>query len=213
MVNSMKDRYDISVDMGDGKDWWYVHGLATHDKVYGVNKQMCDIGKTILTKNKDIMEEKKTKKMTKAEAFEWLRGTKVVLRTIDDQLDLQKRLFDIGYKWLLSGTQLMKLYDVSCVFFLGIDGFIQHEEYEDESNKLFCDTHVYKPIKLCDILSIEIVEEKYELEFNYDKVVELAKPLMLYLNDIGFQDSIRISQLGIVHEPMSTLIFDNGIGE
>lgn len=64
-----------------------------------------------------------------------------------------------------------------------------------------------------DILSIEIVDEKYELEFNYDKVVELAKPLMLYLNDVGFQDSIRVSQLGIVHEPMSTLIFDNGIGE
>lgn len=106
------------------------------------------------------MEEKKTKKMTKAEAFEWLEGTKVVLRTEDDQLNLQKKLFDVGYKWLSSGTTLLKLYDVSCVFFLGIDGFIQHEEYEDEANKLFCDTHVYKPIKLRDILSIEIVEEK-----------------------------------------------------
>ena len=43
----MGDRYDISVDVGDGKDWWHIHGLSTHDKVYGLNKQMCDIGKTI----------------------------------------------------------------------------------------------------------------------------------------------------------------------
>ena len=68
MVNSMEDRYDIGVDVGEGKDWWHIHGLATHDKVYELNKQMCDLGKTILTKNKDIMEEKKTIKEWK-EAF------------------------------------------------------------------------------------------------------------------------------------------------
>lgn len=39
----MEDRYDISVDVGDGKDWWYVHGLTTHDKVYELNNQMCDL--------------------------------------------------------------------------------------------------------------------------------------------------------------------------
>lgn len=43
----MEDRYDISVDIGDGKDWWYVHGRTTHDKVYELNKQMCDLGKTM----------------------------------------------------------------------------------------------------------------------------------------------------------------------
>lgn len=152
--------------------------------------------------NKEENMEKK--KMTKAEAFEWLRGTKVVLRTIDDQLDLQKRLFDIGYKWRPSGTQLMKLYDVSCVFFLGIDGFIQHEEYEDESNKLFCDTHVYKPIELCDILSIEIVEGPPK--FSYEKVVELAKPLMEYLNDTGCSERICVTYESIVAEPMATFL-------
>lgn len=152
--------------------------------------------------NKEENMEKK--KMTKAEAFEWLRGTKVVLRTIDDQLDLQKRLFDIGYKWRLSGTQLMKLYDVSCVFFLGIDGFIQHEEYEDESNKLFCDTHVYKPIELCDILSIEIIEGTPK--FSYEKVVELAKPLMEYLNNTGRTEQIGVSYDHIVAQPMATFL-------
>ena len=40
----------------------YRHRISddTHNKVYGVNKQMCDIGKTILTKKENDMEEKKT---------------------------------------------------------------------------------------------------------------------------------------------------------
>lgn len=191
-------------------------GDETHDKVYDLNKQMCDIDQhlseagyfrmisegQIETRKKLIDMEKK--KMTKAEAFEWLKGTKVVLRTEDDQLNLQKKLFDIGYKWLSSGTTLMKLYDVSCVFFLGIDGFIQHEEYEDEANKLFCDTHVYKPIKLYDILSIEIVEGTPE--FSYEKVVELAKPLMKYLNDTGWTEQIGVSYDHIVAQPMATFL-------
>lgn len=132
-----------------------------------------------------FMEEKKTKKMTmtKAEAFEWLKGTKVVLRTEDDQLNLQKKLFDVGYKWLSSGTTLLKLYDVSCVFFLGIDGFIQHEEYEDEANKLFCDTHVYKPIKLRDILSIEIVEEENEPLDKWDEFARCVAKVQEKIED------------------------------
>jgi hypothetical protein len=24
----------VGVDVGEGKDWWHVHGLTTHDKVY-----------------------------------------------------------------------------------------------------------------------------------------------------------------------------------
>lgn len=217
MVNSMKDRYDISVDMGDGKDWWYVHGLATHDKVYGVNKQMCDIGKTILTKNKDIMEEKKTKKMTKAEAFEYLKGKKIkcicAVAHEDAQANkVEKFLKDVGCKYHFANHISW------CDWYWPLYGFIVDKKGEIyvafENQKDFFEQDFSELISADDILSIEIVEEKKnELEFNYDKVVELAKPLMLYLNDVGFQDSIRISQLGIVHEPMSTLIFDNGIGE
>lgn len=201
MVNSMKDRYDISVDMGDGKDWWYVHGLATHDKVYGVNKQMCDIGKTILTKNKDIMEEKKTKKMTKAEAFEYFKGKRVACDNFN-RVAIQHKFFDVGIKWRGGST---KATDERGIFiFVDLDGYLTHC-----NNRAWFDTHEYKEISADEILSIEIVED----ESSYDKVVELAKPLMAYLNDVGFRDSIRVSQFGIVHEPMSTLIFDNGIGE
>ena len=43
----------------DGYGVWH-HSDATRDKAYEVNKQMCDLGKTILTKKKNDMEEKKT---------------------------------------------------------------------------------------------------------------------------------------------------------
>lgn len=97
----MEDRYDISVDIGEGSDmscWvervscWggksFIDHDDTHDKVYELNRQMCDIDKhlseagyfrmicdgQIETRKKLIdMEEKKTKKMTKAEAFEYLK--------------------------------------------------------------------------------------------------------------------------------------------
>lgn len=105
-------------------------------------------------------------------------------------------MFDIGYKWRLSGTQLLRLYDVSCVFFLGIDGFIQHEEYEDESNKLFCDTHVYKPIELCDILSIEIIEEADGLKYgsSWDEITRLGAQISKILDDMPGHCRVEITE-------------------
>ena len=155
--------------------------------------------------NKNIMEEKKTKKMTKAEAFEWLKGKKV--NTKGKGEEVQTKLFECGFSWV---NGQCRYYGFSDYLLIETNGVLYHcGEVGDSYWRL----HHFKEISVDDILSIEIVDEKYELGFNYDKVVELAKPLMHYLNEVGFQDSIRVSQLGIVHEPMSTLIFDNGIGE
>lgn len=107
-------------------------------------------------------------------------------------------------------TGQCRYYDFSDYLLFETDGKLWHC---GEAGASYWKLHHFEEISADDILSIEIVDEKYELEFNYDKVVELAKPLMHYLNEVGFRDSIRINQLGIVHEPMSTLIFDNGIGE
>ena len=215
----MGDRYDISVDIGEGKDWWYVHGLATHDKVYELNRQMCDIDKHLseagyfgmicegqveARKKLKDMEEKKTKKMTKAEAFEYFKGKRVACDECDTK-DIQRKLFEVGVKWRGGSTNATD--DRGNFLFVDLKGCLTH----CNSREWFY-RHEYEEISADDILSIEIVEEKYELEFNFDKVVELAKPLMHYLNEVGCPDGIRVSQLGIVHEPMSTLIFNNGIG-
>ena len=191
----------------------------THEKVYELNRQMCDIDKhlskagyfrmicdgQIETRKKLIdMEEKKTKKMTKAEAFEWLKGKKV--NTKGKGEEVQTKLFECGFSWV---NGQCRYYGFSDYLLFETDGKLWHCGNCVES---YWRLHHFEEISVDDILSIEIVEEKYELEFNYDKVVELAEPLMHYLNEVGCPDGIRVSQLGIVHEPMSTLIFDNGIG-
>ena len=151
-----------------------------------------------ITRNpKDIMKEKKTKKMTKVKAYVYLNNTKVYVN--GKGAKVLEVLSKVGFKPTFPSS------DVNAFPFMGI---------LDEQVTYYAHMKQYldlpqKEISADDILSIEIVEDK----FSYDRAVELAKPLMLYLNEVGCPDSIRVSQFGIVHEPMSTLIFDNGIGE
>lgn len=98
--------------------------------------------------------------MTKKEAFDYLKGTKVVLKTEDEQVKLQEFLFSIGYKWRSCGTKVMKLYDDYCMFFIDLDGYISHNEYNSDDSRTFGDTHVYKLLELQDILELEIDEGK-----------------------------------------------------
>lgn len=128
----------------------------TYHKVYGVNEQLCDLGKTILTKNDKDMEEKKTKKMTKAEAFEYLKGKKVKCYERSNALYcelVEKITTKCG--GVYSG--FMSPPDVS-VFAIHIDGagYIRHlcTVDADKYNEL-----KYEEISADDILSIEIVEK------------------------------------------------------
>ena len=188
MVNSMEDRYDISVDVGDGKDWWCVHGLATHDKVYGVNKQMCDIGKTILTKNKDIMEEKKTKKMTKAEAFEYLKEKKIDA-TVNER-EVQLKLFSLGVVWCTLDSEPT----------LGVDYLL----IDKECHMTHCGndwdyykTHGYEAISADDILSIEIVEENRS-EDELVEIVELGKKIQCLLSKLSGHRHVVITEDDVI---------------
>lgn len=98
--------------------------------------------------------------MTKKEAFEYLKGTKVVLRTEDEQVKLQEFLFSIGYEWVNIGAKVMKLYDNDCMFFIGTNGYITHNGYDHYAEIVFCDTHIYTELELKDILEIEIGDKK-----------------------------------------------------
>ena len=140
----------------------------THDKVYELNKQMCDIDKhlseagyfrmicdgQIETRKKLIdMEEKKTKKMTKAEAFEYLKHKKVVV-TCDAYL-LQDKLFEIGYRWCDGSIDKLPMID-----FL----FIDDETFQFTELLSHFKKYAYEEISADDILSIEIVEKKKKSE-------------------------------------------------
>jgi hypothetical protein len=99
--------------------------------------------------------------MTKKEAFEHLKNSKVLLRTEDEQVKLQEFLFKIGYKWqTMEKSEIMKLYSDVCVFFIDSNGCISHCGYDDYVDKAFCDTHAFESLSLEYILGLEIdVEE------------------------------------------------------
>lgn len=105
-----------------------------------------DIEKSI--KSND-MEEKKTKKMTKAEAFEWLKHKKVAI--VGDSRAIQNKLFNIGYKWCDGSTVA-----ISMVNFL----FIDEETFQFTESLSHFKNYAYEEISADDILSIEIIDDE-----------------------------------------------------
>ena len=177
----------------DGHGVWH-HSDDTHDKVYELNRQMCDlgiplrnpikplsegttqeligkwekIGKEWASKKKEIvesifgnitneksniMEEKKTKKMTKAEAFEWFKKKRVVCNNFNS-VAIQRKFFEVGIKWRGGSTKATE--DRGVFLFVDLNGCITHC-----NSGVWFDTHEYEEISADDILSIEIVDEKY----------------------------------------------------
>ena len=96
-----------------------------------------------------FMEEKKTKKMTKAEAFEWLKGKKVLCYSSKMEM-VQGFVKSLGFHWSDYSEEPMLV----SILFLGEDGKLTYSV----SLKRF-EEHESPEISADDILSIEIVEE------------------------------------------------------
>lgn len=180
----------VGVDVGEGKDYTsqvFLHGKMidklraklmeggfaddTHDKVYELNKQMCDIDKHLseagyfgmicegqveARKKLKDMEEKKINPMTKAEAFEYLKGKKVYANGRGKEV--QMKLFECGVGW---ATNHFVYYDFGDYLLIETDGRLYHCGHEGDS---YWRAHHFKEISADDILSIEIVEEKKKSE-------------------------------------------------
>lgn len=102
--------------------------------------------------------------MTKAEAFEYLKGKKVACDSRSEEV--QRKLFEVGMRWLSGSTEVIKC---SCIMFLIIDlsGIIVY----CYSRECFVN-HKCKELTADDILSIEIVEEKKEESENINNDLE-----------------------------------------
>ena len=143
------------------------------------------------------MEEKKTKKMTKAEAFEYLKSKKVYVAGKSGQI--QEVLFKAGFSWDKSSAPQKIASTDEPFLYMGNEGSLMFG-----SNMDFFIRDTDEEISADDIFSIEIVEGTPK--FSYEKVVELAKPLMEYLNDTGCTEQIGVSYDHIVAQPMATFL-------
>lgn len=117
----------------------------------------------ITNEKSNIMEEKKTKKMTKAEAFEWLKCKKVA--TIGLGKEVQKKLFDCGVKW---ANGKCEYYDFSDYLLIEHNGDLYHC---GNCGEAYWRAHHFEEIYAHDILSMEIIDEnKTEEEKALDKI-------------------------------------------
>ncbi len=114
------------------------------------------------------MEEKKTKKMTRAEAFEYLKGKKVACYSRSG--DVQLKLFEVGIRWRNSKSYVT---DGASFLFINPNGITHCTSRE------WFELHDYKEISADDILSIEIVEEKKEesetMQNDLEKWIEIVR--------------------------------------
>lgn len=108
------------------------------------------------------MEEKKTKRMTRAEAFEWLKGKKVACNGLNNEA-VQRKLFEVGIRWCDGSVEVT---GYAAFLFINPNGITHCESRE------WFDTHEYEEISADDILSIEIVEEKKEESENIHNDLE-----------------------------------------
>lgn len=177
---------------------------------FEVNRQMCDIGRLISVEemaeryNKQIlqsrldglsawlklqdMEEKKTKKMTKAEAFEYLKGKKILVDCHPNVI--LKKLFDIGLKWATGDTEIGDWCELEMYGLVNQDkGLVWYHQYTTDS-KIKFESLDSEKIIASDILSIEIVEDtKPDCERN-----EHVKALQEFIAKSGCIDCIIISK-------------------
>ena len=117
--------------------------------------------------------------MTKAEAFEYLKGKKVAC--VSRSRDVQRKLFEVGIRWNTGYADFLP--NISFLF-INTEGMTQCG-----SRKWF-DTHAYEEISADDILSIEIVEDtKPDCERN-----EHVKALQELITKSGCIDCIIISK-------------------
>ena len=135
--------------------------------------------------------------MTKAEAFEWLKCKKVSVSCREISEKVQSKLFACGVQWKNGGTSFC---DYGNYYVINSHGLLAH----CDGMGSYWDCLINEEISVDDILSIEIVEETPK--FSYEKVVELAKPLMDYLNDTGCGERICVTCEVIVAESMATFL-------
>ena len=132
---------------------------------FEVNKQMCDIDKHLseagyfrkicegqIEARKKLIDMEK-KKMTKAEAFEYLKGKKV--RVCDREISekVQSKLFACGVQWKNSGTDFC---DYGNYYVINSHGLLGH----CDGMGSYWECLINEEISADDILSIEIVDEK-----------------------------------------------------
>ena len=155
------------------------------------------IGKEWASKKKEIVlsilkgNDMEKKKMTKAEAFEWLKCKKVSVANREINNKVQSKLFACGVEWKYHGTDVCYYGDYLVI---NPEGFLCHCDGmgSDYWSRLF-----HEEISADDILSIEIVEENRS-EDELVEIVELGKKIQCLLSNLSGHRHVVITEDDII---------------
>ena len=179
---------------------------------FEVNRQMCDleidrerwdkIGKEWDSKKKEIVysifneNDMEKKKMTKAEAFEWLKCKKVHVSCRETSEKVQLKLFACGVQWKNGGTNFC---DYGNYYVINSHGLLGH----CDGMGPYWECLINEEISADDILSIEIVEENRS-EDELVEIVELGKMIMCLLPKLSGHRHVVITETDV-------LLYDEGM--
>ena len=144
--------------------------------------------------------EKKKNKMTKAEAFEWLKGKKVNAKGQDEAV--QKKLFECGFSWL---DGVHQYYDFGDFLLLEKNGNIYHCSNDER----YWRAHHYEAISVDDLLSIEFEEcaKDDDGEYAANKISLLGSQICEILRQMNGHYHVEITEDSVNLYPEGTNLY------
>lgn len=142
------------------------------------------------------------KKMTKKEAFEYLKRCKIYVN--GKSAEIQKILFETGYNWPLKSSE--PKFEDQPFLYTDIDAWGEGLLLHGRDMRKFAESR-FTEIKAEDVLAIEIADKSKtkEEEIIEHKVLELAIPLMKYLDEHNFGEAITVDRHAITQSRARTL--------
>ena len=173
----------------DAWDWVFKEMTRTLEESRKACKEWDEVANKLRNKLEQ-MEEKKTKKMTRAEAFEWLSNKKIDASI--NEREVQLKLFSLGVVWCTLDSK-----PTLGVSYLLIDKECHMTHCGGDWD--YYKTHRYEEISADDILSIEIIDEnKTEEEKALDKISYLGAQIVDILWHMKGHHHVAITENDVI---------------
>jgi hypothetical protein len=137
--------------------------------------------------NENDMEKKK---MTKAEAFEWLKCKKVSVSCREISEKVQSKLFACGVQWKTGGTDFC---DYGNYYVINSHGLLGH----CDGMGSYWECLINEELSADDILSIEIVDENRS-DDELVEIVELGKKIQCLLSKLSGHKHVVITEDDVI---------------
>lgn len=175
----------------DAWDWVFKKMTRTLEESRKVCKGWCETANKLREKLEQM--EKKKNKMTKAEAFEWLKCKKIkccagIANIYGDADEVEKRLFDVGCEYHFANHKSWReWYWPIYGFMVDVNGEM-YVVFEDQMD--FFKQSAYELITVEDLLSLDIVK----FDDSLDEISRLGAQISKILRGMNCRNHVVITE-------------------